>query len=90
MSNWPPAARIAAIVGTIVCVTLVNVVLFIAVIWLGLLPPREEPRTIEVIVRSVFAGDVVHEEHILVDGTSNDPVELTLVLNERDQVEEYL
>jgi hypothetical protein len=25
-----------------------------------------------------------------VDGTSDDPVELTLVLNERDQVEEYL
>jgi hypothetical protein len=36
----------------------------------------------------VFAGDVVHEERIPVDGASDEPVELTLVLDE--QVKQYL
>jgi len=38
----------------------------------------------------VFAGDVVHEERILVEGTSDEPVELTLDLDEQEQMREYL
>lgn len=67
-------------------VTFLNVGIFAALF----LRRREEPRKIEVIVRSVFAGAVVEEEHIFVEGASDEPVELTLVLDEREQMREFL
>ena len=60
------------------------------------LPPRgpqaaqEAPRTVEIVVKSVFMGAVMQEERMVVDATSDEPVELTLVLDEQDQVKEYL
>jgi hypothetical protein len=53
-------------------------------------PPPETPRRIEVIVRSVFAGEVVQEERIALEGTSDEPVELTLDLDAQEQVRDYL
>jgi hypothetical protein len=82
-----PADVPFALVG--IGIALANVVLFIAIVYLRLLrPPREASRRVEVIVRSVFAGDVVHEERIMVDGASDEPVELSFVLDE--QMREYL
>ncbi len=36
----------------------------------------------------MFAGAVVHEERIVVDGASDEPVELTLVLDQQEFMEE--
>jgi hypothetical protein len=52
------------------------------------LPPREAPRTVEIVVKSVFMGAVMQEERMLVDALSDEPVELTLVVDE--QVKPYL
>jgi hypothetical protein len=78
-----------AIAVGVLCVLLACIALAIAVLRQREMPP-EKPRRIEVIVRSVFAGDVVQEEHIFVEGTSEEPVELTLDLDAQEQVREYL
>lgn len=51
---------------------------------------KPPPRKLEVIVRSVFADDVVLEERILVEGTVEEPVELTFDLDDRNQAREFL
>jgi len=50
--------------------------------------PREALRKLEIIVKSVYMGAVMQEERMVVDATSDEPVELTLVLDE--QAKEYL
>jgi hypothetical protein len=50
----------------------------------------EAPRTVEIIIKSVFMGAVMQEERMLVDATSDEPVGLTLVLDEHEQVRDYL
>lgn len=52
--------------------------------------PQAAPRKLEVIIKSVFMGEVMQEERMLIDATSNEPVELTLLLDEHDQVREFL
>ena len=75
------------IIATLVAfVTFLNVTVFVAIVR----QRKSEPRRVEVIVRSVFAGDVVHEERIVVEGTSEEPVELTFDLDDRNQAREYL
>ena len=75
------------IIATLVAfVTFLNVTVFVAIVR----QRKSEPRRVEVIVRSVFAGDVVHAERIVVEGTSEEPVELTFDLDDRNQAREYL
>jgi hypothetical protein len=52
--------------------------------------PQVAPRTLEIVVRSMFLGEVMQEERMLIDATVDEPVELTLLLDERDQVKEFL
>ena len=52
----------------------------------GSLPRRR--RAVEIVVTSVFMGEVMQEEPTLVDALSDEPVEVTLVLDE--QVKQYL
>jgi len=66
----------------------VNVTLGVALLRQRSAAPAEAPRRVEIIVKSVFMGAVMQEERILVDALSDEPVELTLVLDE--QVKQYL
>jgi hypothetical protein len=78
--TWPEfflAAIIAAVTFTNVCI-------------LAVVMRQWRPRKVEVIVRSVFAGDVVQEERIVVKGRDNTPVELTFDLDQREKVKEWL
>ena len=49
----------------------------------GRIAPQEAPGTLELIIKSVFMGAVMQEERMIVDATSDEPVELTLVLDEQ-------
>jgi hypothetical protein len=51
------------IAALVAFVTYLNVTLFVAI----MRQQKPEPRKAEVIVRSVFAGDVVQEERIVVE-----------------------
>jgi hypothetical protein len=68
----------------IVAVTFANVCI------LAIIMRQWQPRKVEIVVRSVFAGDVVQEERIVVKGRDDAPVELTFDLDQRQQVREYL
>lgn len=81
-----------AIVVGIAFVMGVNAALAVAIIRQRSTVPnlREAPRKLEVIIKSVFMGEVMQEERMLVDARLDEPVELTLLLDERDQVKEFL
>jgi len=81
-----------AIVVGIAFVMGVNAALAVAIIRQRSTVPalRATPRTLEVVVKSVFMGEVMQEERMLVDATLDEPVELTLLLDERDHLKEYL
>jgi len=70
----------------------VNVALCVAVLRQRAIAPalataQEAPRTVEIVVKSVFMDEGMQEERLLVDALSDEPVELTLVLDE--QAKEY-
>jgi hypothetical protein len=81
-----------AIVVGIAFIMGVNAALGVAILWRRAMDDGSQvaPRTLEVIVRSMFMGEVLQEERMLVDATLDEPVELTLLLDERDQLREYL
>jgi hypothetical protein len=81
-----------AIVVGIAFVMGVNAALAVAIIRQRSTVPTlpATPRQLEVVVKSAFMGEVMQEERMVVDATLDEPVELTLLLDERDQLKEYL
>ena len=79
-----------AIVVGIAFIMGLNVALAVGILGQRSAPSQEAPRKLEVVIKSVFMGEVMQEERMLVDATVNEPIELTLLLDDRDHVREFL